>query len=250
MVADDPIQPGQNGARPAASPTARRAALAEIRARNAARGGTVEVIYWTIRDAIRARILAPGERLIELDLAAAFEVSRTPIREALRRLESEGLVEDAPRRGLVVMSLTLQDLIDIFEIDEVLDGLAARRAAQHMGVAEIEALGQTIAWMERAIAEDDFPALSKANTRFHSLLRSGSKNGRLPSLLSRLHDAAPTLRSHQLPPERAPVAVAEHRDIYEAIAARDPDAAERLARTHAQNALRAHVLAHHLAEAG
>ena len=228
----------------------RREALATLRAANGGRGGTVDIAYWTIRDAIRTKALGPGERLVEVELATALDMSRTPVREALRRLESEGLVENAPRRGLSVKLLTLQDLVDIFEIDEVLEGLAARTAAQRMGAAEIEALGQVVGRMEQALAAGDETALATANTQFHAMMRTGSKNGRLPSLLSQLHDTAPTLRSHQLAPERASVAVAEHRAIYHAIAARDGDTAERLTREHTQNALRAYVLAHHLAEAG
>ena len=220
------------------------------RAANGGRGGTVDIAYWTIRDAIRTQILGPGERLVEVELASALHMSRTPVRESLRRLVSEGLVGNAPRRGLSVRMLTLQDLVDIFEIDEVLEGLAARTAAQRMGAAEIEALSHVVCRMERALAAGDDSALAMANTQFHSMLRMGSKNGRLPTLLGQHHDTAPTLRSHQLAPERAPVAVAEHRAIYHAIAARDGDTAERLTREHTQNALRAYVLAHHLTEAG
>ena len=221
-----------------------------MRATYGGRGGTVDIAYWTIRDAIRTKVLGPGERLVDVELAAALDMSRTPVREALRRLESEGLVENAPRRGPSVMTLTLQDLVDIFEIDEVLEGLAARSAAQRMGTAEIEALGQVVSRMEQALAAGDESALATANTQFHSMMRLGSKNGRLPAMLGQLRDTAPTLRSHQLSPERAPIAIAEHRAIYQAIAARDGAEAERLSREHTQNALRAHVLAHHLAEAG
>src|SRR5687768_7899512 len=89
--------------------------LADLKAKHAARGGTVEVAYWAIRDAMRLGVLQPGARLVEVELAAALEMSRTPIREALRRLESDRLVDNAPRRGLVVPTATLDLLIEIFE---------------------------------------------------------------------------------------------------------------------------------------
>jgi DNA-binding GntR family transcriptional regulator len=224
-----------------------QAALAALKARHAGRGGTVEVAYWAIRDAIRTGVLRPGDRLIEVDLAAALETSRTPIREALRRLESDRLVDNAPRRGLVVPTASLDDLIEIFEIREVLEGLAARRAAQRMGEAELEALGETVERMERAMAADDLGALAAASHHFHRHLRAGSRHSRLPSMISLLGDTTRSLNAHQLAPERVAGAVAEHRAIYEAIAARDADAAERVTRQHSRNALRAQILAHHLA---
>lgn len=220
--------------------------LADLKAKHAARGGTVEVAYWTIRDAIRQGVLRPGARLVELELAAALEMSRTPIREALRRLESDRLVDDAPRRGLVVPTATPDLLIEIFEIREVLEGLAARRAAQRMGEAEIGALRELVERMERAAATDDLDALARASHQFHRLLRTGAQHSRLPTMLALLMDSTRTLDAHQLAPERVGGAVAEHRAIYEAIAARDPKAAEQVTREHARNALRAQLLAHHL----
>ena len=224
------------------------AGLADLKTKHAGRGGTVEVAYWTIRDAIRSGVIRPGDRLIELDLAAALEMSRTPIREALRRLESDRLVDNAPRRGLVVPTATLDDLIEIFEIREVLEGLAARRAAQRMGEAELEALRETVKRMERAMAADDLGTLATASQQFHRLLRSGAKYARLPSMIALLGDSTRSLDAHQLAPERVGGAVAEHRAIYEAIVARDQETAERVTRQHSRNALRAQILAHQLAE--
>ena len=225
----------------------RRERLAALREKHARRGGTADAAYWAIRDAIRTGVIGPGERLVELDLAAALEMSRTPVREALRRLEVERLVENAPRRGFSVPTVTLDDLIEIFEIREVLEGLAARRAAQRMGPAEIDALRTTVEQMERAVSGDDLTALSQASAQFHRMLRSGSRHARLPSLIGLLGDAYASLGAHELAPERVAPAVAEHRAILEAVANRDPDAAERVTREHARHALRAQILAHQLA---
>lgn len=222
-------------------------ALAALRARHDHRGNAADVAYWTVRDAIRTGVIRPGERLIEVDLAAALEMSRTPVREALRRLDVERLVEHAPRRGYLVPTITLDELVEIFEIREVLEGLAARRAALRMGAAEVDALRATVERMEQALDADDLTHLAEASVRFHRLLRSGSRHARLPTLIGVLGDSHPSFGAHELAPERAAAAVAEHRAIVEAIAARDPDAAETLTRQHAQHALGAQILAHQLA---
>lgn len=222
--------------------------LRALRAQHARHGSTSAVAYWTIRDAIRTGLIRAGERLVELDLAAALEMSRTPVREALRQLEVERLVEVAPRRGFVVPTITIDDLVEIFEIREVLEGLAARRAAQRMGPAELGALRETVDRMDRARDADDLTGLAEASSQFHRLLRSGSKHGRLPQLLALLFDAHRSIWLHELAPERVDGAIAEHRAIYDAIAAHDGTRAEELAREHSRSALRAQLLAHHLTD--
>ncbi|MDI3341534.1 MAG: GntR family transcriptional regulator [Sphaerobacter sp.] len=225
-----------------------RAGLVALRERHARRGAATEIAYWTIRDALRTGLLRPGDRLIEVDLAAALDMSRTPVREALRRLEAERLVENVPRRGLVVPAITLDDLVDIYEIRGALEGLAARRAAQRMRGAELEALREAVERMERALASDDLELVSEMSRQFHRLLRGGSPHGRLPALISLLFDSHGSLGLHEFnAPGRLAAAVAEHRAIYEAIAARDEARAERLAREHSDHALQAQIIAHHLA---
>lgn len=222
--------------------------LRALRARHARHGSTASIAYWTIRDAIRTGVIQAGDRLIELDLAAALDMSRTPVREALRQLEVERLVEVAPRRGFVVPTITIDELVEIFEIREVLEGLAARRAAQRMGPAELEALRETVERMERAREAGDVTGLAEVSSQFHRLLRSGSKYARLPQLLALLFDAHRSIWLHELAPERVEGAIAEHRAIYDAVAAHDMALAEQLAREHSRHALRAQILAHHLAE--
>lgn len=222
--------------------------LRELRARHARHGATADIAYWTIRDAIRTGVIQAGERLVELDLAAALDMSRTPVREALRQLEVERLVEASPRRGFVVPTMTIDDLVEIFEIREVLEGLAARRAAQRMGPAEIAALRETLERMEQARDNDDATALAEASRQFHRLLRSGSRHARLPHLLSLLFDAHRSISLHELAPDRVDGAISEHHAICDAIAAHDAALAEQLAREHSRNALRAQLLAHRLTE--
>jgi len=224
--------------------------LRELRLKHARHGATADIAYWSIRDAIRSGVIQPGDRLIELDLAGALDMSRTPVRDALRQLEVERLVEKAPSRGFVVPTITTDDLVEIYEIREVLDGLAARRAAMRMGEAEIAALRETIERTERARDAGDFAVLWQGSNAFHRLLRGGNKNGRLSHLLALLLDAHRSLRLHEFAPERVDGAVAEHRAIYEAIATRDGDLAEQLAREHSRHALRSQLLAQHLIDDG
>lgn len=219
-----------------------------LREKYANRGGAVDVAYWAIRDAIRTGLIRPGERLLEVDLATALQMSRTPVREALRRLEVDRLVENAPRRGLVVPTISLTELIELFEIQEVLEGLAARRAAQRMGPAELEALRATIGRMERARDAGDMIGLTETSAQSHRLVRTGSQHARLPELIYLVTDSHRSRLHEFADPERIPVAVAEHRAIYEALAAHDNEAAENLAREHTRNALRAQILARHLAD--
>jgi DNA-binding GntR family transcriptional regulator len=224
--------------------------LRELRLRHARHGAAADIAYWTIRDAIRSGVIQAGDRLDELELAAALDMSRTPVRDALRQLEAERLVEKAPSRGFIVPTMTIDDLVEIYEIREVLEGLAARRAAIRMGQAEIAALRETVERAERARDAGDLTVLWEASNQFHRLLRGGTKNARLPRLLALMLDAHRSLRLHEFAPERVGDAVAEHRAIFEAIAAHDGDAAERIARDHSRNALRAQILAHHLAGDG
>ncbi|MCA9862126.1 MAG: GntR family transcriptional regulator, partial [Thermomicrobiales bacterium] len=213
-------------------------------------GATAEIAYWTIRDAIRSGVIQPGDRLIELDLAGALEMSRTPVRDALRQLEAERLVERAPSRGFVVPTITTDDLVEIYEIREVLEGLAARRAAMRMGEAEIAALRETVERTEQARDAGDLTVLWQGSNAFHRLLRAGHTNGRLTRLLALMLDAHRSLRLHEFAPERVNDAVAEHRAIFEAIASRDADQAEQLAREHSRHALRSQLLAQHLSGDG
>ncbi len=233
-----------------ATPEAKLSGLRELREKHEHRGGTVDAAYWAIRDALRTGVITPGDRLIELDLAAALGMSRTPIREALRRLEVERLIENGPRRGFVVPTATIEDLVEIFEIREVLEGLAARRAAQRMGPAEVAALAEAVGRMEQALDADDLTGLSEASARFHRLLRSGSKHGRLPALIALLGDSYRSLGALELAPERVDAAVAEHRAIVAAISGHDGEAAERLTREHARHALQAQILAHQYGDEG
>jgi DNA-binding GntR family transcriptional regulator len=222
----------------------REAAIARIRAKHARRGSMMDVAYYTLREAMRDGVLEPGEALTEVDLAKLLDMSRTPVREALRRLEVERLVENAPRRGLVVPTMTLDHLIEVFEIRSVLEGLAARRCAQRMGPNEIAAMAACLEQMEQAIAGTDDDLLNQASSQFHRLMRTGSGMTRLREMVVLMMDSSRSIGLHEFAQGRAAQAVVEHRAIYDAIAGGDAEGAETAARAHSLNALRAQILAH------
>jgi DNA-binding GntR family transcriptional regulator len=216
--------------------------LSEIYQRQVEHRTAADAIYWTLRDAIRKGLIEPGSRLVEDEISSALNISRTPVREALRRLQSEQLLEKAPSRGLVVPVLMIDDLFEIYEIEEVLFGLVARKAAQYMGPSELEMLGDYVISMEKAFAAGDLETVSETTAEFHNLIAYSCKNGRLRTVYSQLN-AVPRLRLFEFAPERMGNALAEHRALYEAIAAHDIDQAQQLAQEHSRNALRAQVKA-------
>lgn len=222
----------------------RRSEMAAIRKKYVQSGPMVDIAYWTIRDAIRSGVIAPGESLIEIELADELEMSRTPIREALRRLAVDRLIETGPRRGYVVPTISMSEFVEIFEIRELLDGLSARYAAQRMGLAEISVLEDVIRQHEVAVEADNFPVIMSTADQFHMMLRAGSKQDRVPQMLAVLTDASRSAKGRELAPDRMREAAREHRAIYEAITRHDPAAAEDLMREHVRHALRAQILAY------
>ncbi len=133
----------------------------------------------------------PDERLVEEHLAERLGVSRTPVRQALTMLEAEGLVEIAPNKGAVVCSFSIEDVWDIYDLRAVLEGYAARRAADRVGAEELRRLGEAVEEQARIAPEkalDREEAIRRivdANQRFHSGIIEASRNGRLGKLLQR-----------------------------------------------------------------
>lgn len=187
---------------------------------------------------IHERILAaidggdypPGARLLESDLAARFGVSRTPVREALRRLESQGVVTHEPRKGAVVARLDYDQLGELYAVREVMEGLAARLAARHASAPEIALLYEMIKADERLSAPK---AQAQANKRFHRQLHLSSHNRYLIETLGPVRRSLSLLGDTTFSAEgRIESSNAEHRRIVDAIAARDGDVAEAAARAH------------------
>lgn len=193
-----------------------------------------EGAYAQIRAAIRDGSLAPGERLTETDLAARFGVSRTPVRQAIARLEAEGLLTHEARRGLAVTRPDHQQVVELYVMREVLEGAAARLAAQHAGETEIAAMAEIVA--REPAAFRDARALAGVNQQLHGLLYLAAHNRYLLRSLEQLAATMSLLPTLLTRGGRAEQAHAEHRAILDAVAGRDGDAAEEAARAHARAA--------------
>jgi DNA-binding GntR family transcriptional regulator len=197
--------------------------------RATANGG--ETAYRQIKSAIQRGRLKPGERLRENELADFVGLSRTPVREALGRLQAEGLVAHDAARGVVVAELDYNMVTELYYMREVLEGTAARLAAQHTSDVELSILDDHCQQYE-ALLHDD-AALSASNRRFHETLYRCSHNRYLLNVVTLLHDALSLLGGTTLSdPERAAGTLREHRAVVTAIRARDADAAEQAMRAH------------------
>jgi DNA-binding GntR family transcriptional regulator len=197
-----------------------------------------ESAYERIREAIRAGDLEPGHRITESDLARWLNMSRTPVREAISRLETEGLLTHVPRQGLTVARLDYQAVMELYEMREVLEGTAARFAAHHAAVAEIETLREMLD-LEAEFGPSDARRGAEANRRFHQIIYHAAHNRYLLKTLNALGDSMMLLGHTTLAlPGRHTTALEEHRLIVEAISARDADGAQQAACGHIRAAQR------------
>jgi len=190
-----------------------------------------EKILETIRDAILKGTLKPGERVSEPELAERFGISRTPIREAFRQLESEGYLEVIPRKGAVVASLSERDVVEFYSIKSILEGHAARIAAERMSERDLERLEAINAKLQQIAEEGDIKAFFRVHNEFHELFIKASGNDKLVELINQLVLKFNRLRLASLSqPGRMEISVKEHRKIIEAFRRHDGDRAENLVR--------------------
>lgn len=200
-------------------------------------GSRSEHVYRRLRDAIQQGEFKPGHRVMEIEVADWLNVSRTPVRDAIRRLEGEGMLEHEPRNGLVVARLDRQAVMELYAMREVLEGTAARLCARHASDMEVLDLLELVE-RERQM-QGDFEALARHNLRFHEAIRRGAHNRYLVKSLAAVNDSMVLLgKPLMLLPHRAQAALAEHESIAQAIQRRDPEAAEAAARQHVRAAQR------------
>ena len=205
--------------------------------KNPRHGSRSERAYRELRDAIQQGALKPGHRIIENDVAGWLKVSRTPVRDAIRRLESEGMLEHEPRDGLIVTRLDRQAVMDLYVMREVLEDTAARLCARHASDMEILELSDLVK-LEHEL-QGDPEALARHNRRFHEAVHRGAHNRYLEKSLSAVNNSMALLgKSQMLLPHRAKAALTEHAEIARAIQKRDPDAAAEAARKHVRAAQR------------
>jgi len=190
-----------------------------------------------IRDMILTGGLSAGTRLRQADLADQMEISRTPLREALMKLEQEGLVEVLPRGGFRVVELELEEAVELYDVREVLDGLAARLAAQRITEQSLKGLQERMRKMEKCVATNNAHEWFIHHVAFHGELYQASGNSRLIGLTATVSLSIQHFHPLLLTtPNRLREAFREHQEILKAIRARDPQRAEHLARLHIANA--------------
>lgn len=219
--------------------TARLAALDGLWAAHSAGSGAADSVYATLREAIVSGLLRPGDGLIEEHIARRFGVSRTPVREALLRLEAESLATRIPRRGLVVHTISEQEMLELYTVRTALDSLAARLAATEATPTERAQLRWINEQLVAATRRGDPEATLRFSREFHTALVSASHNSLLAQFMEQILSWISRFRSttHAYP-GRSPVLLDEHQALLEALEAHDGEAAERLEREHMEQAFR------------
>lgn len=194
--------------------------------------------YETLREQIRRGELRPGTRVREEEIAAALGVSRTPVREALGRLQSRGLLTNASG-GMVVTELSRREVMELYAARGVLEGAVARFAASNALASDLTALAYVFKLFDQ---HTDALGTAQVNIQFHRALYDAAHNNYLLRMLEELNDSLSLLPSTTFTvPGRVDAARAEHRRILDAVIARDPEAAERVAREHIDCALQARL---------
>ena len=185
-----------------------------------------DVVFNTLRQAILRGELKPGERLMEIQLANKLGVSRTPIREAIRKLELEGLVLMIPRRGAEVAEITEKSLRDVLEVRGALEELAVKLACKKITDEQIAELRAAEKEFEQALSSGDVTVYAEADVKFHDVIYRATDNQRLIQLLFNLREQMYRYRVEYLKREEAHgTLLNEHKKIIETIAIRDMDAA-------------------------
>ena len=195
-----------------------------------------DVVFQTLREAILRGELKPGERLMELQLAAQLGVSRTPIREAIRMLEQEGLAVTMPRKGAEVAKMTLKGMEDVLEIREALDILACQLACDRISDELLVTLEEKKRAFETSLETKDVKVIADADISFHDVIYEATGNPKLIALLSNLREQIYRYRVEYLKAvENYPILIKEHDDIYQALLKHNREDATSAIREHVKN---------------
>ena len=203
----------------------------------AARKPLVETTYERIQEAVREGAFKPGQRMLEAEIAVWLDISRTPVREALRRLIDQDTLSYDRYGNLIVTKVDSQMVIEVYHMREILEGAAARLAARHAYDEEIETLTDLInRYDDETLSRKD---QLKINSLFHQTIADATHNRYLTRAFEALpHPVQSHTDSNQLSPEQLKTIADEHRNIAQGIAKRDPDAAEAAAKIHVNTSRR------------
>lgn len=201
------------------------------------RVATRDKVYSILSKAIFQGDLKPGQRLVESKLAKLMKVSRTPIREAIIELQQKGLVVPSPPKGVKVAPLpTKEELTEFYDINSVLRGLAARKAACNITPLQIKHLQGIILQSEQSLKEDSLKNISKLNVKFHQVIDKSSNNKELLFLLDNVYKRSRERFFEILSrKKRQKESIKEHKAILEALIKKDEELAEKLMKKHIEN---------------
>mgnify|MGYP003291389358 FL=1 len=193
-----------------------------------------DVVFNTLRDAILTGKLVPGERLMENQLAEKLGVSRTPVREALRMLELENLVELVPRKGAQVLDMSEKDIINILEVRSALEGLATSVACKKMSKEDLQQLKNMEVDFEKAVADNDVEHFVDIDEDFHDLIFAATENDKLINIFRNLRIQLYRYRMAQAKNNETSMStiVAHHRSIIRAIENHDAEEGASIAQGH------------------
>lgn len=195
-----------------------------------------DVVFNTLRQAILTGELKPGERLMEIHLANKLGVSRTPIRESIRKLELEGLVTMIPRRGAEVAQITEKSLKDVLEVRRALDALSVELACDRISKEELDALATACDTFEAATKTRDPKKIAQADVALHDIIVKATANTRLIQLVNNLSEQMYRYRFEYIKDESThEQLVKEHRILYESIRGKDTETAAKTAKLHIDN---------------
>ena len=195
-----------------------------------------DVVFNTLRQAIITGEFAPGERLMEIALANRLGVSRTPVREAIRKLELEGLVVMIPRKGAEVAKITEKDLRDVLEVRSSLEELAAELATERMNEEIKEKLEKALDDFKKAIDSEDNAAIADSDVEFHDIIFEATGNARLIQIISNLREQMYRYRLEYIKDEdKRQILLVEHDNILNALRQRHMEEAKEAMREHIDN---------------
>ena len=177
-----------------------------------------DVVFNTLRQAILKGELRPGERLMEIQLAQRLGVSRTPVREAIRKLELEGLVLMVPRKGAEVAEITVKDLEDVLEVRAALEELAAKIACDHITDEQLQELKRAAGDFKKVLDTDDLTSCVQADMRFHEIIYNATDNARLLQILNNLREQMYRYRMEYLKDKSMHKTLVEEHDAIRSLA--------------------------------
>ena len=199
-----------------------------------------ELVLERLREAILNKTLKPGDRIVEAELAQVFNVSRTPVREALRVLEAEGLLRRIPRKGLFVRGITREDVVEIYSIRIALESLAVSIAVERITPVEISRLAKLVDQMKKYTESKESDKLFSVCQEFNDILVRASRMPRLIKLVKVYMEYLEQFRAISMAKhERQVAALREHEEILRAVVNRNPQEAEMAVKRHLQGALEA-----------